>query len=734
MLLNKHFRGLFLGPLLALALGAAAKERAPAFRLEDTDGKVFDLQASLGHEVVLLDFWATFCLPCLAELNTFKDLESRYREKGFRVLAISVDQPQTLARVRAFTRARAFPFPMLVDPGQEAYRLYAVSALPTSLLIDRNGFIAYRQEGFQPGEEKKIDERIQELLGHDSETTVAGAIVTAPTSPTQTPSALTPTTAQPTANPPTAAPASAPFSGVSLSGSNFLRANYGREQRSQPDPNGWFEDWFDLRATDGRLAYQLRYRAYQFLRDLPGTGDELIRDPTHRIVGQNLSFNGENAVIQAGNIYGNVGRGLLFRFFEDRTARIDKDLNGFRAALQVGQNGSANSEWGRGRVSVFGGKTFSRYPDIHTVDAEEDAFRDLYLQGLEAAWDPRPWLKAGAQYAEAFRDGWNVRMAGGNGEYVAGPTDLYLGYMGVTGEDKFNFPHAYDGRALYGSLTENLGRFEAGAEYKYYYDYDLAFTDPPSLVQYHTFRLMARDMLFPNNQDEQGVQVHGAWHFRDQGFYAANVSRILSHPERNPTLLIHHVELPYLDWDNHLRLPWHSSGSALLDVDWNTQRKFSESSFEDIRALSLGMTAEKPVGAWVIGSEGELQYRNVDFRPLLPGDPAAGKLGAVGEVASTLSAWQGVVSATLGRASRWSLTLDYEATTSGLEEDRDSPAFAIGDLRNGWGSAYFNFSLPEGHAISLWAGQRKERVVCAGGSCRIEPAFEGTELVWTSHF
>lgn len=701
--------------LLALAMGVtpiAAKERAPGFRLEDTDGKPFDLKASLGHEVVLLDFWATFCLPCLAELNTFKELESRYREQGLRVVAVSVDQPQTLARVRAFARARAFPFPMLLDPGQEAYRLYGVSALPTSILIDREGFVAYRQEGFQPGEEKRLDERIRELVGRDTPTSPASA----------------------TTAPEAKAAAAAPFSGVTLSGSNFLRANYGREQRSLPDPNGWLEDWFDIRATDGRLAYQLRYRAYQFLRDLPGTGEELIRDPTHRVVGQNLSFKGENAAIEAGNIYGNVGRGLLFRFFEDRTARIDKDLNGFRAALEGGRDGSSGLGLGRGRVSVFGGKTYSRYPDIHTVDAEEDAFRDLYLQGLEAAWEPRPWLKTGAQYAEAFRDGWNVRMAGGNGEYVSGPTDLYLGYMGVTGEDKFNFPHAYDGRALYASLSENLGRLEAGAEYKYYYDYDLAFTDPPSLVQYHTFRLMARDMLFPNNQDEAGLQLHGAWHFQDQSYYAANVSRILSHPERNPAMLIHHVELPYLDWDNQLRLPWLSNGSALLDLDWNGQRKFTEGSFEDIRAYSLGTTLEKPLGGWVIGGEGELQYRNVDFRPIEAGDPAAGRLGSVGGIASKLSAWQGVLSATLGRASLWSLTLDYETTTSGLEEDRDSPAFAIGDLRNGWASAYFNFSLPEGHTISLWAGQRKERVVCAGGSCRIEPAFEGTELVWTSHF
>jgi len=53
---------------------------------------------------------------------------------------------------------------------------------------------------------------------------------------------------------------------------------------------------------------------------------------------------------------------------------------------------------------------------------------------------------------------------------------------------------------------------------------------------------------------------------------------------------------------------------------------------------------------------------------------------------------------------------------------------------NGWTSAYFTLSAIAGQQISLWFGQRQERVVCSGGSCRIEPAFEGGELTWITHF
>jgi cytochrome c biogenesis protein CcmG/thiol:disulfide interchange protein DsbE len=721
--------------ILALLFSSAAREpraqgndvlreRAPAFRLMDVDGKPFDLAQSLGREVILLDFWATFCVPCLAELNAFKDLHTRYADKGFRVVAVSVDQPQTLARVRAFAKARAFPFPVLADPGQDAYRLYGVSALPTSLLIDAQGRVAHRQEGFQPGEEADLEKRIRALL----EESAVSAAVNPPDPETPAPPPMAAPPAQ-TTIPPLG-------SRLTLTGANFLRADHGRESNLQPDRNGWLEDWFDVRLSEGRLAYQLRYRAYQFLRDLPGEGDNLIRDPNHRVVKQTFSFTGAHTDIRAGNVYGSAGRGLLFRFFEDRQARIDKDLNGVWAALEGGQAGEigAGPGWGRGRVSLFGGKTFSRFPDLHAVDAEEDAFRDLYLQGTEAAWEPIAGLTGGAQYAEAFRTGWNARLAGGNAEFLRGPTAAYLGYMDVTGEDRFNFPHAYGGRALYASLSENLGRLEAGLEYKYYRNYDLGFTDPPSLVQFHTFRLMARDMLFPNNQAEDGFQARGAWHFAEGAFYAANVSRLVSHPERNAALLIHHVELPYLDVDQQLRLPWPGPGSTLIDADWIHQRKFSEGEFEDIDAFTLGLDGERPSGPWVMQAVAELQYREVDFRALAPGEPAAGRLGGVGAVSDRLEAWQGMLSATLGRASLWSLTLDYEATTSGREADPDSFHDLLGPIANGWSSAYLTLNLPEGNRVTLWAGQRKERVVCAGGSCRLEPAFEGTELIWTSHF
>jgi hypothetical protein len=88
----------------------------------------------------------------------------------------------------------------------------------------------------------------------------------------------------------------------------------------------------------------------------------------------------------------------------------------------------------------------------------------------------------------------------------------------------------------------------------------------------------------------------------------------------------------------------------------------------------------------------------------------------------------------LGRTALGSLTVDYEGTTSTRKADPDSPHWMLGPLTNGWASAYLAWDALAGQRITLWAGQRQERVVCAGGSCRLEPAFEGGELIWTSHF
>jgi peroxiredoxin len=711
------------GAWLLVLLSGAVHAAAPAFTLNDTEGKPFRLEDHRG-EVVLLNFWATYCVPCLTELEAYRRMQERLGPRGLRVVAVSVDQPQTAARVRSFAQSRAFPFPVVFDPEQDVYRLYNASALPTTVLIDRAGDIAYRREGFQPGDETELEARF--------------AALTPPADSAPVPrSRLAGDTLRGTPEAPRAIPFVAGRE-VTLSGANFLRANYGKEDRDQPDVNGRLEDWFDLRLAGGGLSYQARFRAHQFLRDLPGTHENLVRDPTHRVVKQSFAYESDRADLRAGNFYGTLNRGLVLRMFEDRLARIDRDATGAWATLKLGDGADGTTErgaWGRGRASVFGGKTFQRFTDLYTLDADEENARNTWLQGAEAEWEPRAGLRVGAQALEAFREDWRVRLAAGNVEWLAGPSTVYLAYAGLSGRDAFNYPNAFHGRAVYGSLSATLGRLELGAEGKYYYNYDLGFAEPPSLLKYHTYRLMARALLFPNNQNERGGAARGAWRFGDEDAYTVNAVAIESHPERNPAFLVHGVALPYFDLDQELRFADASGKTLLLDLDWNTQRRFEAGTFEDLSALTAGVTASRPLGPrWSAQAEAEVQARRVEFRALDPGDAAAGRAGAVGAVTGSDSPWLGVVSATLGRTSAWTFTVDYEVTTSERDRDAGSMHDALPGISNGWASAYFTWSAFANHQINLWAGQRRERVVCSGGSCRVEPAFEGGELTWTAHF
>jgi cytochrome c biogenesis protein CcmG/thiol:disulfide interchange protein DsbE len=705
------------------AVSVATAAEAPNFRLPDLDGKTVELNARRGA-VTLVNFWATWCVPCIAELEAYRGLQERHAARGFSVLAISVDQPQTVARVRSFVRTRAFPFPVLLDPDESVYRLYGGAAMPTSVLIDGEGRIVHRKEGYRIGDEADWEQRIEALLSPGAKQDSAPSSVATSASDSLPPSGAYLSSA----TIPKAGGFAQRTDQISLSGSNFLRANYGRETRAQPDANGWIEDWFDFRIAGSNLAYQARFRGYQFLQDLPDTRENLVRDPNQRIVKQTVSYRDEHADIRAGNFYGTLNRGLVLRMFEDRQARIDRDVKGIWASLQ---GGDAAEAWGRGRASVFGGATYTRFDDLYAMDADEDGLRDTRLQGVEGEWEPRSGVTLGAQALEAFRDSWHVKLLAGNAEWLHGPTTVYAGYAGLRGEDAFNYPNDFTGRALYAAVSQNLGALELGAEYKYYHNYKLGFAEPPSLVPYHTFRLTARDMPFPNNEQEEGVQARGAWTFRDGSRAALNVSRVIGHPERNPTYLVHAVELPYLDIDPSLRLQRRDGGTLLLALNYNEQRRFDAGFFEDTRAVTAGVAGTQPLsGPWNLQWETELQKRLVELRPATPPNP----LGGVGPVAAKGAPYQGVVSATLGRASAWTFTLDYEGTTAIRERDPDSVHDKLPWLTNGWVSAQFTWLALEGHSIALWAGQRKERVICSGGSCRVEPAFEGGELTWISHF
>jgi peroxiredoxin len=148
----------------ALSLDAVAQigKPAPEFALNDINGKKVSLSEYKG-KVVLLNFWATFCGPCKAEMPSLNNLFLALKNDGLIVLAISTDDSEK--PIQSFITKKAITFPVLIDKNQEVYfDKYGVRSIPTSFIIDRDGVIVTRILGERPWDAPEMKEQMRTLL------------------------------------------------------------------------------------------------------------------------------------------------------------------------------------------------------------------------------------------------------------------------------------------------------------------------------------------------------------------------------------------------------------------------------------------------------------------------------------------------------------------------------------------------------------------------------------------
>ena len=125
--------------------GTEVGEKAPGFKLRNLHGNLEALD-DYKDKVVVLNFWATWCAPCLEEMPTFEKLYRRYRSQGLTVLAVSLDKGNR-EKVEKFIGANNFTFPVLLDSEGIAEKRYPSFTIPFSYVIDKKGRIAARVDG-----------------------------------------------------------------------------------------------------------------------------------------------------------------------------------------------------------------------------------------------------------------------------------------------------------------------------------------------------------------------------------------------------------------------------------------------------------------------------------------------------------------------------------------------------------------------------------------------------------
>ena len=146
--MKSTLQSLALAASITLFAASANAASAPDFNLRNLQGERVNLTTLLAKGPVLLDFWATYCKPCIKAMPKLQKIHEKYGKSGLTVLGVNVDGPRGQNRVKPFLRARRVNFPIALDSDSAVMRRMQVNVLPTTLLITPDGEIALRQVGY----------------------------------------------------------------------------------------------------------------------------------------------------------------------------------------------------------------------------------------------------------------------------------------------------------------------------------------------------------------------------------------------------------------------------------------------------------------------------------------------------------------------------------------------------------------------------------------------------------
>jgi peroxiredoxin len=149
---------------LAISLPALAGTTggpAPAFTLASRAGQDVSLAQYRG-QVVMINFWASWCGPCRQEMPLLESIYKKYNRMGFTLLGVNVEPDSNAAN--EWLKATPVSFPILYDKDSKVSKLYDVAGMPSTVIIDRNGVLRVLHRGYKPGDENEYLDSIRALI------------------------------------------------------------------------------------------------------------------------------------------------------------------------------------------------------------------------------------------------------------------------------------------------------------------------------------------------------------------------------------------------------------------------------------------------------------------------------------------------------------------------------------------------------------------------------------------
>jgi peroxiredoxin len=173
-ILRKRERSILLGSLLILmmtigfytALSAGDKKlKAADFSLKNLNGEMVKLSELYGKGPIVINFWATWCKPCVKELPHLNQVFLDYRDQEVAVLAISEDSPWSVSKVKSFISGNRYEFTVLLDTNGDVLRKYGLLGTPYTFVLNPQGEILFKHFGYRPGDEVTLRQEIDKALG-----------------------------------------------------------------------------------------------------------------------------------------------------------------------------------------------------------------------------------------------------------------------------------------------------------------------------------------------------------------------------------------------------------------------------------------------------------------------------------------------------------------------------------------------------------------------------------------
>ncbi len=158
---------------LILAAGFLAAETMPDFTLPDIENENVKLEDILNKGPVVVDFWATWCVPCKKGMAALNKLAEKY--DSLTVIAVSIDAPKDVPKARTYLKTTGYNFVGLFDCEKKLAGKLNVVNPPHTFILDREGNIVFSHEGYEAGAEEKYEAKIRELLNLPEPETVKPA-------------------------------------------------------------------------------------------------------------------------------------------------------------------------------------------------------------------------------------------------------------------------------------------------------------------------------------------------------------------------------------------------------------------------------------------------------------------------------------------------------------------------------------------------------------------------------